>query len=182
MPRNGDASSDNGPIDSHEIVHGTSGDVSFAHADNGNHKPDRNQATLQHTKHVAPMPSTEKDQARPGMNGKSTSGDQQSSSGTANSASSTMSGHGSHEQNERHDLEHVSREKAKRYVNLNEEHVDHARTPNSNNEDVELLHGKTALDSSKSGRQSSNATERLESAHGKDPMRHNAEKFVNLEE
>lgn len=27
MPRNGDGSSDNGPIDDHEILHGTSGDV-----------------------------------------------------------------------------------------------------------------------------------------------------------
>jgi hypothetical protein len=27
MPRNGDGSSDNGPIDGHEIVHGASGDV-----------------------------------------------------------------------------------------------------------------------------------------------------------
>jgi hypothetical protein len=28
MPRNGDGSGDNGPIDGHEILHGTSGDVS----------------------------------------------------------------------------------------------------------------------------------------------------------
>jgi hypothetical protein len=27
MPRNGDGSSDNGPIDGHEIIHGAGGDV-----------------------------------------------------------------------------------------------------------------------------------------------------------
>ncbi|ENI11145.1 hypothetical protein COCC4DRAFT_123434 [Bipolaris maydis ATCC 48331] len=43
MPRNGDGSSDNGPIEGHEILHGTTGDDS-----------------LQHTKHVAPMPEGEK--------------------------------------------------------------------------------------------------------------------------
>ncbi|KAF1940694.1 hypothetical protein EJ02DRAFT_379409, partial [Clathrospora elynae] len=51
MPRNGDGSSDNGPIEGHEILHGTSGDT-----------------TLQHTKHVAPMPDAEAGDALPGMN------------------------------------------------------------------------------------------------------------------
>lgn len=52
MPRNGDGSSDNGPIEGHEIVHGTTGDDS-----------------LQHTKHVAPMPEGEKGDALPGLSG-----------------------------------------------------------------------------------------------------------------
>ncbi|KAL6705765.1 hypothetical protein ACN47E_006402 [Coniothyrium glycines] len=44
MPRNGDGSSDNGPIEDQNIVHGNSGD-----------------ATLQHAKNnVAPMPEIEK--------------------------------------------------------------------------------------------------------------------------
>ncbi|KAK7191264.1 hypothetical protein DPSP01_008335 [Paraphaeosphaeria sporulosa] len=51
MPRNGDGSSDNGPIDAGEIVHGASGD-----------------ATLQHTQKVAPMPEGEKGAAIDGMN------------------------------------------------------------------------------------------------------------------
>ncbi|KAL1792907.1 hypothetical protein ACET3X_009414 [Alternaria dauci] len=50
MPRNGDGSGDNGPIDGHEILHGASGDK-----------------TLQHTKHVAPMPEQESGDALPGM-------------------------------------------------------------------------------------------------------------------
>ncbi|KAF2850857.1 hypothetical protein T440DRAFT_517771 [Plenodomus tracheiphilus IPT5] len=50
MPRNGDGSSDNGPIEGHEIVHGTSGDKS-----------------LQHTKHVAPVPDVEAGDSLPGM-------------------------------------------------------------------------------------------------------------------
>jgi hypothetical protein len=35
MPRNGDGSSDNGPIDGHEIIHGTTGDVRtpFSHTE-----------------------------------------------------------------------------------------------------------------------------------------------------
>ena len=52
MPRNGDGSSDNGPIEGQDIVHGTSGSE-----------------TLQHVKdHVAPMPEIEKGEALPGMN------------------------------------------------------------------------------------------------------------------
>lgn len=52
MPRNGDGSSDNGPIEGHEILHGTTGDDS-----------------LQHTKHVAPMPEGEKGDTLPGLTG-----------------------------------------------------------------------------------------------------------------
>ncbi|KAF2830267.1 hypothetical protein CC86DRAFT_436437 [Ophiobolus disseminans] len=51
MPRNGDGSGDSGPYEAHEIVHGTDGDE-----------------TLQHTKHVAPMPKLEEGGALPGMN------------------------------------------------------------------------------------------------------------------
>ncbi|KAF2029095.1 hypothetical protein EK21DRAFT_113315 [Setomelanomma holmii] len=51
MPRNGDGSNDNGPIEGHEILHGASGDKA-----------------LQHTKHVAPMPAQEEGDALPGMN------------------------------------------------------------------------------------------------------------------
>ncbi|KNG44937.1 hypothetical protein TW65_08178 [Stemphylium lycopersici] len=50
MPRNGDGSSDNGPIEGKEILHGAKGDD-----------------TLQHTKHVAPMPDVEAGDALPGM-------------------------------------------------------------------------------------------------------------------
>ncbi|EOA91173.1 uncharacterized protein SETTUDRAFT_158631 [Exserohilum turcica Et28A] len=52
MPRNGDGSSDNGPIEGHEILHGMTGDDS-----------------LQHTKHAAPMPAAEHGDALPGMSG-----------------------------------------------------------------------------------------------------------------
>ena len=52
MPRNGDGSSDNGPIEGQDIVHGSSGSE-----------------TLQHVKdHIAPMPEVEKGEALPGMN------------------------------------------------------------------------------------------------------------------
>ncbi|KAI8934479.1 hypothetical protein NX059_008181 [Plenodomus lindquistii] len=50
MPSNGDGSSDNGPIEGHEILHGTSGNE-----------------TLQHTKKVAPMPEVEVGDSLPGM-------------------------------------------------------------------------------------------------------------------
>jgi hypothetical protein len=58
MPRNGDGSGDNGPIDGHEILHGTSGDVS-AVKEPGHGILTRSQTTLQHTKYVAPMPKPE---------------------------------------------------------------------------------------------------------------------------
>ncbi|KAF2657958.1 hypothetical protein K491DRAFT_690502 [Lophiostoma macrostomum CBS 122681] len=52
MPRNGDGSSDNGPIETGQnLVHGTDGD-----------------ATLQRTKNVAEMPELEKGAALEGMN------------------------------------------------------------------------------------------------------------------
>jgi hypothetical protein len=52
MPRQGDGSSQNGPFEEGNIVHGNAGD-----------------ATLQHAKNnVAPMPEIEKGQAIEGMN------------------------------------------------------------------------------------------------------------------
>lgn len=50
MPRNGDGSSDNGPIEGQNIIHGNSGDT-----------------TLQHTQKVAPMPEIEKGDAIQGL-------------------------------------------------------------------------------------------------------------------
>ncbi|KAH7078010.1 hypothetical protein BKA63DRAFT_509491 [Paraphoma chrysanthemicola] len=52
MPRNGDGSSDNGPIEGHDIVHGSSGDKTLQHAKNN----------------VAPMPEGEKGEAIEGLN------------------------------------------------------------------------------------------------------------------
>ncbi|KAL5120599.1 hypothetical protein ACEQ8H_001347 [Pleosporales sp. CAS-2024a] len=52
MPRNGDGSGDNGPIEGHHIIHGASGDNSLQHAKNN----------------VAPMPDIEKGEAIKGMN------------------------------------------------------------------------------------------------------------------
>ncbi|KAF5844382.1 hypothetical protein GGP41_001403 [Bipolaris sorokiniana] len=68
MPRNGDGSSDNGPIEGHEILHGTTGDDS-----------------LQHTKHVAPMPEGEKGDTLPGLSGGGTA--TQTSTSTSHSDS-----------------------------------------------------------------------------------------------
>ncbi|KAJ4377636.1 hypothetical protein N0V83_000464 [Neocucurbitaria cava] len=50
MPRNGDGSSDNGPIEGHDIVHGASGDATIQHAKNN----------------VAPMPEVEKGEGKSG--------------------------------------------------------------------------------------------------------------------
>ncbi|EUC50367.1 hypothetical protein COCMIDRAFT_82389 [Bipolaris oryzae ATCC 44560] len=50
MPRNGDGSSDNGPIEGHSIIHGTSGND-----------------TMEHTKKAAPMPEVEKGDGLEGM-------------------------------------------------------------------------------------------------------------------
>ncbi|CAO2647768.1 Nn.00g086900.m01.CDS01 [Neocucurbitaria sp. VM-36] len=52
MPRQGDGSSDNGPIEGHDIVHGASGDTTLQHAKNN----------------VAPMPEIEKGEAIEGLN------------------------------------------------------------------------------------------------------------------
>lgn len=159
---------------------------------------------------------------------KNPSGSQQSAGGQNSGSNASKSGqdnHGSHEKKGKRDLEDVSREKAKRYVNMNEEDVQHAGTPNSKNdaerssqrapkdvgpkEDIELLHGKASLDGtdrskqsgdsgsksgsgSASGNGGQNSNDNKGSSSGKggnrsghhdeDPMRHNAEKFVNLEE
>jgi hypothetical protein len=122
-----------------------------------------------------------------------------------------------------HDLEQISRDKAQRYTNLNEEDVQHAGAPDKNKseaersrqrapkdagpkEDVEQLHGKATLagndrsddksgaggqqgGKSGSGQQSGKSggggrgVEVEYKGHGpEDPMRHNAEKFVNLDD
>jgi hypothetical protein len=62
MPRNGDGSSDNGPIEGQEIVHGTSGSVRYKLLFKISHQIlTSQQETLQHVKdHVAPMPEVEK--------------------------------------------------------------------------------------------------------------------------
>ncbi|KAF1959649.1 hypothetical protein CC80DRAFT_439576, partial [Byssothecium circinans] len=51
MPRQGDGSSDNGPIEGNNVIHGAGGD-----------------ATLKHTQKVAPAPEGEKGEALPGLN------------------------------------------------------------------------------------------------------------------
>ena len=60
MPRNGDGSSDNGPIEGQELLHGASGDVCLPTDRRLKQRLTRDQQkTLQHTKHVAPMPEVE---------------------------------------------------------------------------------------------------------------------------
>lgn len=89
MPRNGDGSSDNGPIEGNDVIHGNSGSVRLAlittsyltshhittHALPTHHQTLQRanlttpQAELQHTKtNVAPMPEIEKGEALEGMN------------------------------------------------------------------------------------------------------------------
>jgi hypothetical protein len=119
------------------------------------------------------------------------------------------------------DLADVSRGEAKRHGNMNEEDVEHAGTPNSEDdkerssqraprdagpkEDIEMLHGQAELgdnDKSKqskggsgSGSGSGNSGKGGNGQSGKqghsgkghpgeeeDPMRHNAEKFVKLDD
>lgn len=58
MPRNGDGSGDSGPYEGHEIVHGTNGDVCRVR-DLACNRSNPLKKTLQHTKHVAPMPEVE---------------------------------------------------------------------------------------------------------------------------
>ncbi|KAH3938586.1 hypothetical protein HBI56_177040 [Parastagonospora nodorum] len=53
MPRNGDGSGDNGPIEGNDIIHGSSGDNTLQHAKNN----------------VAPMPEIEKGEAIEGLSG-----------------------------------------------------------------------------------------------------------------
>jgi hypothetical protein len=64
MPRQGDGSSQNGPFEEGNIVHGNAGDVSSPAAHCHRLPTDaRIQATLQHAKNnVAPMPEIEKGQ------------------------------------------------------------------------------------------------------------------------
>jgi hypothetical protein len=96
MPRNGDGSSDNGPVDAGEIVHGASGDVRsfptshpFPRASHLDSSPFTShlylfsrrprffqgytdsrgaQTSLKHTQNVAPLPEGEKGEAIEGMN------------------------------------------------------------------------------------------------------------------
>lgn len=100
--------------------------------------------------------------------GTSSSSNNSKSAGGVNCNDEFKSGHS------KVDLEDVSREKAKRYVNMNEEDVQHAGTPNSKDdkerssqrapkdagpkEDIELLHGKTTLDGNDKSKQSKNVS------------------------
>ena len=84
MPRNGDGSSDNGPIEANDVIHGNSGSVCLPLLPcpscpisqpsihlylNETHEANTPQAELQHTKtNVAPMPEIEKGEALEGMN------------------------------------------------------------------------------------------------------------------
>ncbi|KAH7090168.1 hypothetical protein FB567DRAFT_617463 [Paraphoma chrysanthemicola] len=225
MPRNGDGSSDNGPIEEHEIIHGAKGDK-----------------TLQHTKHVASMPKGEEGDALPGMNASGgvaapindaseefgvnapkyerlgddedlsgektygsssgndrsgTSGSSQTHQGSSGSSQNYQSGTGSSQSHQgsssrqqqssassgnsksndnshdnatasTNDLEQVEREKAKRFVNLDDEDVQNAGNGNKSSndtqrssqraprdvgskEDIEQLHGKTSGHDGKQG-------------------------------
>jgi hypothetical protein len=144
---------------------------------------------------------------------------QQSSSTREKSGHDT---HGFHEENGKHDLESISREKAERYVNLNEEDVQHAGTANKSSsgverssqrapkevgpkEDIEQLHGKASLAGNDKAEERGHGKSRNQgneskgqAGHGRtdsgkgnedsagendlSSMRHQAEKFVNLEE
>jgi hypothetical protein len=156
------------------------------------------------------MSSTSKGQQSQ-SNTKSSSGAQSSSSRTTRS---------SNKEQGNNDLDDVSREKAERYVNLNEEDVDHAGSSNKDSDDakrssqraprdvgakddIEQLHGKASTGSTddkkrgtsggeQQGAEKSRKQEGSGSGNGKegaeghehehDPMRHNAAKFVNIEE
>jgi hypothetical protein len=60
MPRNGDGSGDNGPIEGNDVIHGNSGDVRPSIHSPKNHI-NIPQTTLQHVKNnIAPMPEIEK--------------------------------------------------------------------------------------------------------------------------
>jgi hypothetical protein len=151
------------------------------------------------------------------MNDAKPSGSSNNKSGSSSSNSKSAGGVNRNDEfksgHSKVDLEDVSRDKAKRYVNMNEEDVEHAGTPNSKDdkerssqraprdagpkEDIELLHGQAELGdndkskSSKSGSAGGNGSEKSgKQGHsgkghpqdGEDPMRHNAEKFVNLDD
>jgi hypothetical protein len=60
MPRNGDGSGDNGPVEGNDVIHGNSGDVRPSIHSPKNHI-NIPQTTLQHVKNnIAPMPEIEK--------------------------------------------------------------------------------------------------------------------------
>lgn len=93
--------------------------------------------------------------------GSGSSGANKGSHQTSGNAKSSHDTHGSHKQEGKHDLESISREKAERYVNLDEEDVQHAGSANKSSdgaqrssqrapkdvgskEDIKQLHGKAA--------------------------------------
>ncbi|KAL6705568.1 hypothetical protein ACN47E_006685 [Coniothyrium glycines] len=231
MPRNGDGSSDNGPFEGHEIVHGTDGD-----------------RTLQHTKHVAPLPEQEQGDALPGLgaggvaapiadnaeefgtneprkdplsvdadkrdvaspeprpsnkrqktadadisHGKESS---QSKDASASASSTSQSHHHTSSHNgssdDTNDLEQVSRQKAEKYVNLNEDEVNMAaastedgkrnaradraadatgeatnkdKAESGDRADVEMLHGDSDRPNG-DGQTGGNATGTAQTQHG----------------
>jgi hypothetical protein len=158
-------------------------------------------------------------------NNKSSTSNKHQSSTKSSSGAQSSSGHNTRSSNKeqgKNDLEEVSREKAERYVKLNEEDVDHAGSGNKDSDDakrssqraprdvgakddIEQLHGKASAESTddkkrgtsggeqqggeKSRKQvgsgAGNGKEGSEGhghEHKHDPMRHNAAKFVNIEE
>jgi hypothetical protein len=165
-------------------------------------------------------------QSSSGGSGHSKGNQQSSSGGSGNSQSKQQSsggGKSSHSTHNTNNLEQISREKAQRYTNLNEQDVQHAGGPDKSRseaerssqrapkdvgpkEDIEQLHGKATLSGndkagdrksgqqeSKSGSGQSGQYDSKSGSGGKggaeheghgleDSMRHNAEKFVNLEE
>jgi len=165
--------------------------------------------------------SAEDKGASSSSNGRSsTSNNQQASSKSSSGAqSSSRTTRSSNKEQGKNDLEDVQREKAERFVNLNEEDVANAganddaksssqRAPRDvgSKDDVEQLHGKADAGKSddkkrassrgceqqgaeKSRKQDGNASgkgndgvEGHKHDHEHDPMRHNAAKFVNIEE
>jgi len=206
MPRNGDGSSDNGPIDGHEILHGTSGDK-----------------TLQHTKHVAPMPKHEDGEALPGMNASGgaaaplndaseeygasaprnerfegdhtststggTSSSHSAKTGTSSSAptgqgqqqsgTSAKSGRDAHRDIEQHDADGLMREKAERFVNLDEDEGQESGSANKSGSSAQRSGQQQSSNNAKSSQTAHYATEKYD-ADSVD--RQKAERYVSLNE
>jgi len=214
MPRNGDGSSDNGPIDGHEILHGTKGDK-----------------TLQHTQHVAPMPKHEHGEALPGMNASggaaaplndaseeygasaprnersedsrtSTRGGASNSHSASTGASSSTisksqqqsgmsakSGHEAHHGTEQHDADGLIREKAERFVNLNEDDEQQTGSANKIGSSTQRSDQQRSSQQQSSQQHSSNNAKSSHEAHyaterheADSVDRHQAERYVNLNE
>lgn len=103
---------------------------------------------------------------------------------TSSQSTSHKSGHGTHSSHSKegeHDLDQVSREKAERYVNLNEEDVEHAASQNrdvsedqrssqraprdvGSKDDVEQIHGKASQGAGNDG--SEDSQKRQQSKNG----------------